>query len=408
MKFKPFATVLLASLSVVSLCRAELKVSERLRCGQYQEILADTKQPHDGEWAFARFFLVPDKAAYEAAFKAHESGDLLGKFIVMRCHRDGAGVKQDMNVVDKMDRELQKELAKKENAGPAAFYMRSYLSQETEKDFDTEGKTINPEETLKARGDASRNHLFAAAEGGFAQAMCEAGGLLQKQEPDKAMGWYRKAADLGLAEAMKDVGYLLSDPRRGSPLDVPGAIQWTRKAANLGDVDAMFNMVVFHERFRFPGVTREEAVSWIDKAAAGGHPIGFLEKGLALVQGAHGYTTNKETGMALLQKAAGTGYPYVLGKLAHCYGNGAGLTRNLRKAAEFGKAAWSQGNFDAAEIISGAYREDKELAAKTAEAAYWQGFASRPAPQAAVELDEKNPNIVKEIAKIDPFALKIE
>jgi TPR repeat protein len=407
MTFRLLLAAVLAGLSGVPLCRAALTVSERLRCGHYQEIIEDPKQPHDGEWAFARFFLVQDKAAFEAAFKAAQSGDLLGKFIVMRCHRDGAGVKQDTTVVEQLDAELGKELAKKENASAAASYMLSYLSQEELKKGADNPKFSNAEEALKVLGKSSRERLFAAAEAGFAQAMCEAGVLLQKDEPVKAMAWYQKAAELGLAEAMKDVGYLLSSGLGGTR-DPAEALRWTRKAAGLGDVDAMLNIVACFEFLHLPGITGEEVVSWINKAGATGHPIGLLEKGTALLRGTHGFKPDPAAGMALLQKAAGTGYPFVLGQLATCYGEGKGLPQNPRKAAEFAKAAWSQGNYEVVATIDAAYQQDKELAADTAAATYWHTLASRAAPKALADLDAKNPEILKALLKIDPFTLKVE
>ncbi|HWB04839.1 MAG TPA: tetratricopeptide repeat protein [Verrucomicrobiales bacterium] len=402
-----FRSLILFLLSATSSIAA-FTVSERLRCGKYQEIVQDAKQPRDGEWAFARYFLVPDKVTYEAAFKAHQAGDLLGKFIVMRCHRDGAGVKQDMTVFWRMNADLRTALTKMENVPAAGYYLLSYLTQADLEGHVDVSKFANADEASRVAGKFQHEHLFTAAKSGFAQAMTEAGARMQKEKPEEALAWYHKAADLGLAEGMRNMGYLVATGKGLPKKDEEEAVRWMRKAATLGDVDAMMNMVAFFELLQVAGVTETEAVEWINKMEATGHPLGYFEKGVALLRGVHGFRPDKPQGMALLQKAAATGNGFVLGQIAWLYSKGEGLPHSHRKAVEFAKASWSQGNIDVLPVLDAAYRQDTELSAKTAEAAYWKKLAEGAKPKEVAELDANNPEILLALDKIDPFALKVE
>ena len=408
MILRSLLTLLIFALGGPVVCRAGLTVSERLRCGHYQEILQDAKQAHDGEWAFARYFLLPDKAAYEAAFKAHQSGDLLGRFIVLRCHRDGAGVKQDIAVIRKLNNDLRNELSKMEKVPPAGSYILSFLSQSDTPDRTDIGTFPGKGEAPDVAGKPARDHLLAAAEGGFAQAMADAGGLLRMESPEKALQWYLKAANLGLAEGMNVAGYLMAQGKDGVEKNEKEALRWLRQAATLGDVDAMINLTAMYEMLHFPGLTEAEAVEWINKAASTGHPLGLVEKGAALLRGTPGLKADKAAGMAELQKAAATGYSFALGRITWLFSDGKDVEANLKKAAEFGKAAWSQGNSEVVVAIAAAYEQDRDLQTNATEAAYWQALVSGSTRDAIASLDGKNPEIVKALQKIDPFSLKVE
>jgi uncharacterized protein len=207
---------------------------------------------------------------------------------------------------------------------------------------------------------------------------------------------------------MRNMGYMVAKGHGLPAKNEEEAVRWMRKAATLGDADAMMNMVAFYELMHFPGVTEEEAAGWMNKLEATGHPMGLLEKGVALLRGVHGFKADKAQGMALLQKAAATGNGYVLGQIAWLYSKGDGLPPNPRKAAEFGKAAWSQGSVEVVNLIDTAFQRDRGLAASAAEAKYWHTLAAGAAPQAVSELDANNPEILLALDKIDPFALKVE
>ncbi len=382
-------------------CHAAFKVSERLHNGRYQEILTDEKQPRDGEWAFARYCLTGDRPAYEAALKAEAGGDLLAKFVVLCCRRDGTGVKRDFSIASHLKTELEAELRKTTPLPPAGAYLLSRLGGITEASG-VDAMTMERDQRERA------GHLHAAAEGGFAQALCEEGETIAKQDPEAALARYRKAADAGLAEGMKNVGMVMARGYGPMPSNAPEALKWTRQAAGQGSVNAMLNMAAFYEVLRLPDITAAEAVSWMDKAEASGSPQGIFEKGLGLLRGARGYKADRAAAVAVLQKAAASGDGFILARIAGFYtAEGKDLGKNPRKALEFAKAAWIQGNADGYDIIAAAY-STQGGGPDTADAPYWRALGSKSTPKALQTLLAENPGAGKALSEIDPFSLKVE
>jgi TPR repeat protein len=59
----------------------------------------------------------------------------------------------------------------------------------------------------------------------------------------QAAGWYRKAAEKGLAEAQYGLGFLYLYGK-GVPMDYAQATAWMLKAAEQGETKAQFNLGV--------------------------------------------------------------------------------------------------------------------------------------------------------------------
>ena len=96
----------------------------------------------------------------------------------------------------------------------------------------------------------------------------------------EAMRWFRKAADLGNANAMENIG-MLYRTGQGVIRDDAEALRWWRKAADLGDANAMFQIGAAYRDGR--GVNRDyiEAMRWFRPSAERGNmhamtAIGFL------------------------------------------------------------------------------------------------------------------------------------
>lgn len=391
--------------------RAADSIGEKLTHGQYQEIASSTP-PADssratGQWAFARFYLLPDRKTYEAAWKAGEAGDPLGKFIVMRAHQTGEGVKRDPKTAWRMNVELREALGSKTSPTPLESYILSYLTQADKEGVVKVSAFPKEEDAYRVAGKQSADHLRASAEAGFAQAMDEIGESEQTGEPESARRWYLRAAEAGLASGMKNLGFMLA---RGSQADPPEAIRWTRMAAEKGNIFAMVNMAAFHERLQLPGLTEKDAVEWVERGVASGHPLGLMEKGLALLMGNYGMKIDETAGKALLQQAAATGSSFTLRQIAIFYLDGTGVKRNYAKAAEFARAAWQQGaGQQAARILATAYRKNPKLEGEKNESKYWETQSMGDGSMAyALGMDDRHPLIPAMLAKIDPFSLKIE
>lgn len=86
------------------------------------------------------------------------------------------------------------------------------------------------------------------------------------RDVDKALFWYQKAAEQGLAEAQFNLAHLLVSEELSSV----AAAEWMRKAAEQGMLDAQYLMgVILAEGIGVP-VDDAEAVRWLQRAAAKG------------------------------------------------------------------------------------------------------------------------------------------
>ena len=83
----------------------------------------------------------------------------------------------------------------------------------------------------------------------------------------EAVRWYRKAADLGNADAMTELGFRY-EKGRGVLTDDVEAVRWYRKAAELGHALAMNNLGWMYENGFGVPKDRNTAIRWYDKAAA--------------------------------------------------------------------------------------------------------------------------------------------
>ena len=104
-----------------------------------------------------------------------------------------------------------------------------------------------------------------------AAAMCTKGenyytGQGVPQDYAEAAKWYRKAAEMGNADAMRNLGNLYYDGH-GLAQDYAEAVKWIRKAAVLGDPKAMCYLGLCYYAGRGVAQDSGEAMKWYRKAA---------------------------------------------------------------------------------------------------------------------------------------------
>ena len=102
----------------------------------------------------------------------------------------------------------------------------------------------------------------------------------QRGDYVEAMRWFRKAADLGNANAMENIGVLYRTGQ-GVVRDDAEALRWWRKAADLGDANAMNQIGGAYRDGRGIGRDYIEAMRWFRSSAERGNmhamtAIGFL------------------------------------------------------------------------------------------------------------------------------------
>ncbi|MFZ4436787.1 MAG: tetratricopeptide repeat protein, partial [Syntrophales bacterium] len=123
-----------------------------------------------------------------------------------------------------------------------------------------------------------------ASDKGVASAMTEIGSLYAngqgvKQDKKKAMEWYLKAADKDEAGAMYGIG-VLYDSGEGVTQDYQKAMEWYLKAADKGEAGAMNNIGTLYDKGKGVKQDSEKAMEWFLKAADKGEVIAINNIGV--------------------------------------------------------------------------------------------------------------------------------
>jgi len=133
--------------------------------------------------------------------------------------------------------------------------------------------------------------LTKAADQGLLPAMLELAGWDLRAEHgsnvDAAIGWYKKAADLGDALAQAALGDIFADPKLGR-LDYGQAVDWYRKAADQGQRGGEFGLGTRYLLGQGVPQDLEEARRWLTPAANLGHPYAQFLLGKMLEAGEGG------------------------------------------------------------------------------------------------------------------------
>lgn len=130
--------------------------------------------------------------------------------------------------------------------------------------------------------ETARRGWLALADKGNTSAMINLANLYEQgqgvaRDLPEAIHWLERAAELGDSRAQFELG-LAHEKGIGVERDPRAAAEWFRKAAEQGDNTAQFNLAVMLATAYGGGLSestleqRTEAVTWLKKAAAGGHP----------------------------------------------------------------------------------------------------------------------------------------
>lgn len=92
-------------------------------------------------------------------------------------------------------------------------------------------------------------------------------GIGVEQDVNKAVHWYRKAAEQGVPEAQFNLAHLLVE----AEISASEAAMWMLKAAEQGMADAEFLMGIIYAEGLGVEMDREKALLWLNKAIAKGH-----------------------------------------------------------------------------------------------------------------------------------------
>lgn len=175
------------------------------------------------------------------------------------------------------------------------------------------------------------------------------------QDYAEAVQWYRKAAELGHAEAQWELGCCYANGE-GVAKNHAEAAKWFRKAAEQGHTEAQYELGCWLNHGIGVPKNYDEAISWFHKAAEQGHTDALLVFGRKPVNKqylmAHSYDDggyipqNLNEIIPQIRKAAIQGNTTAQNQLGYCYAIGGGVVIKdyvkaehwFRKAAEQGDA----------------------------------------------------------------------
>ncbi len=172
---------------------------------------------------------------------------------------------------------------------------------------------------------------------------------------EKAITWYRKAAEKGNARAQNVMGNRYYNGKCVEQNYVE-AVKWYRKAAAQGWVFAQFTLGVCYEKGMGVGQDFAKAVDWYTKAAEQGDAGAQNNLGNCYLNG-RGVAQNMGEAFNWYTKAAENGDEVAQYNLGWCYREGTGVETDYAKAIEWYTKAAEQG-YTNAQCVLGLYYDD--------------------------------------------------
>lgn len=230
----------------------------------------------------------------------------------------------------------------------------------------------------------------SAAEAGDATAQLNLAALYHRgeglpQDDDQAVRWLNQAADQGLLPAMLELAHWDLRPEHGGNVDA--AVGWFKKAADLGNASAQTALGDIYADQRFGRVDYSQAVNWYKKAADQGQPAGELGLGTRYLLG-QGVEQDKEEARRWLTPAANQGHPYaqfLLGKMLEA---GEGGPVDAASAKKYYELAANYGLVDAQYRLGLLLASDRSNGASLISAYKWLVLAQDKVEESAKTAQE--------------------
>jgi hypothetical protein len=198
-----------------------------------------------------------------------------------------------------------------------------------------------------------RLHPFSAAPAPVhphPQAQHDAGVKHAKRgQQREAVGYFRKAAEQGLAGAQFD---LATSYRRGLgvPQDLHQSFSWLRQAAQQGHRTAQFNLALMYGMGQGTTEDLAQAFFWMRKAAEQGDADAQHKLALSYIHG-HGVPKSVELAVPWTLKAAQQGHPEAQFYAGVMHEGGEGLEQDTQRAIAWYRKAAAQKHPKAAERL---------------------------------------------------------
>ena len=198
-------------------------------------------------------------------------------------------------------------------------------------------------------------------------------GLGVKQDPKRALEWYRLAAAQNDAHAMASLGLMALDGR-GGPKDVKGGRHWLEQAAERGEPTAAYNLALL-----LIGSGRDEdftrAAALLRKAVDGEIAPAQHNLGVLYLKG-RGVEKDPAKAAELFRRAADNGDLAGEVEFAILLFNGTGISKDEKRAARYFLHAAGRGNAIAQNRVARLYVVGRGVQKNLVEAAAWNLAAS--------------------------------
>lgn len=366
---------------------------------------------------------VTSGSVIEDLFRRAENGDNDACFNLGECLYYGRGIAKDSRravewytkAAERGDCSSQKKLAACWHSGTgteadlskAAYWYKKAAEQgdyESQKAlvmcFKVGGKNLDPDAERAAKyaerygiadeGDSEYEALLREAENGSAGAQFALGnayfnGTGTAADRERAVMWYKRAADQNYPPAMFNLAYCCSNGT-GTSVDKEKAFELYLKASKNGDLDATNNLAIIYfngdgapQNYRYAadlwgkaaqaglaraqynyaeckfngwGVQRNytEAAMWYKKAAAQADPDAQYSFGWCSENGL-GVPQSYELARQMYDLSAKQGNPYAQKAIGFMYMNGIGAEKNYSRAVEWFNKAAMRGDKEAAYML---------------------------------------------------------
>jgi hypothetical protein len=156
----------------------------------------------------------------------------------------------------------------------------------------------------------------------------------------------------------------------GSDVNMKKAFELYRKAANLGNAFVMTNLGYCYERGIGTNVNVKKAFELYQKAANLGYAFGIYSLGYCYMNGI-GTRLHEEKAFELYQKAANLGNLNGINGLGHCYDNGIGTVIDKRKAVGLYLNAANLGSSTAQYNLGLMHEYGMGITENMSQATYW-------------------------------------
>lgn len=167
---------------------------------------------------------------------------------------------------------------------------------------------------------------------------------------DEIVAAYKKAAEMGCAEAQVYLGYWYEEGKNGLPVDYQEAYRWYQKAAEQGDSYAQYDIGWLFDNGLGVKENKREAVKWFKRAASKNNVSAIYRLGLCYYF-ANGVGMDRREALKLFRKAAKDNHAGAICMIGDYYYEGCLVEENKEEALKYYEKAAELGNEMAKESL---------------------------------------------------------